>query len=117
MAQRVATLDELKGHTLEGVLYEVAESDESLTVVLGEDGAVVISPEVRLKPLSELEGRSPEGWKNAIYEGGNALTSRLEQLKRMRFGFVFRREPHPLQLFKSGGQCVAPLINGILPPF
>src|SRR6185503_20182695 len=85
MAQRVATLDELKGHTLEGVLYEVAESDESLTVVLGEDGAVVISPEVRLKPLSELEGRSPEGWKNAIYEGGNALTSRLEQLKRMRF--------------------------------
>lgn len=85
MAQRVATLDELKGHTLEGVLYEVAESDESLTVVLGEDGAVVISPEVLSKPLPELEGRSPEGWKDAIYGEGSPLTSRLEQLKRVRF--------------------------------
>lgn len=85
MAQRVATLDELKGHSLEGVLYEVAESDESLTVVLGEDGAVVISPEVRLKPLPELEGRSPDGWKNAIYGEGSPLTSRLEKLKSARF--------------------------------
>jgi hypothetical protein len=84
MAQRVATLDELKGHTLEGVLYEVADSAESLTVVLGEDGAVVISPGVHLKPLPELEGRSPEG-KDAIYGEGNPLTSRLEQLKRVRF--------------------------------
>lgn len=85
MAQRVATLDELKGHTLEGVLYEVADSAESLTVVLGEDGAVVISPEVHLKPLPELERRSPEGWKNAIYGEGRLMTSRLEQLKRVRF--------------------------------
>lgn len=85
MAQRVATLDELKGHTLEGVLYEVAESDESLTVVLGEDEAVVISPEVRFRPLPELEGRSPEGWKNAIYGARSPLTSRLEELRSMRF--------------------------------
>jgi hypothetical protein len=85
MAQRVATLDELKGHTLEGVLYEVADSAESLTVVLGEDGAVVISPEVHSKPLPELEGRMPEGWKNAVYGEGDLMTSRLEQLKRVRF--------------------------------
>ena len=67
MAQRTATLDELKGHTLEQVLYQVARSKESLTVVLGEGGAVVIRPEVALKPLPELEGRIPEGWKDAIY--------------------------------------------------
>jgi hypothetical protein len=85
MVQRVTTLDELKGRTLEGVLYEVADSDESLTVVLGEDGSVVISPEVHLKPLPELEGRTPEGWKNAIYGEGSLMTSKLEQLKRVRF--------------------------------
>jgi len=67
MAQRTATLDELKGHTLEQVLYQVARSKESLTVVLEEGGAVVIRPEVALKPLPELEGRVPEGWKDAIY--------------------------------------------------
>lgn len=85
MAQKVATLDELKGHTLEGVLHEVAESDEALTVVLGEDAAVVISPEAHLKALPELEGQIPERWKNAIYEDGKAITARLEQLKRVRF--------------------------------
>lgn len=85
MAQRVATLDELKGHTLEGVLHEVAERDEALTVVLGEDAAVVISPEVHLKALPEIKGQIPEGWKNAIYEEENATSFRLEQLKRVRF--------------------------------
>ena len=65
MVQRVTTLDELKGHTLEDLLYEVVRSKESLTVVLQEGGAVVISPEVALKPLPELEGRVPEGWKDA----------------------------------------------------
>ena len=67
MIQRVTTLDELKGHTLEDLLYEVARSRESLTVVLEEGGTVLISPEVSLKPLPELEGRVPEGWKDAIY--------------------------------------------------
>ena len=85
MAQRVATLDELKGHTLEGVLHEVAESDESLTVVLGEETAVVIIPEAHLKALPELEGQIPEGWKDAIYRQDGAIASRLEQLKRARF--------------------------------
>lgn len=51
MVQSVTTLDELKGHTLEDLLYEVVRSRESLTVVLEEGGAVVISPEVALKPL------------------------------------------------------------------
>lgn len=67
MVQRVTTLDEIKGHTLEELLNDVARSGKSLTVVLEEGGAVVISPEVVLKPLPELEGRVPEGWKDAIY--------------------------------------------------
>lgn len=66
MAQRITTLDELKGHTLEELLTEVAHSKETLTVVL-EGGSVVISPEVALKPLPELEGRIPAGWKDVIY--------------------------------------------------
>lgn len=85
MAQRVATLDELRGHTLEEVLCDVAESDESLTIVLGEGETVVISPEAQLQPLPKLEGQSPDGWKDAIYEEGRPVTSRLEQLKRVRF--------------------------------
>lgn len=66
MVQRITTLDELKGRTLEELLYEVATSGESLTVML-EGGAVVIRPEVLLKPLPELEGRIPDRWKDAIY--------------------------------------------------
>lgn len=56
-----------EGHTLEELLNQVARDRESLTVVLQEGGAVVIRPEVPLKPLPELEGRIPEGWKDAIY--------------------------------------------------
>jgi hypothetical protein len=67
MVQRSTTLDELKGHTLEELLIQVSRSKESLTVVLDEGGSVVISPEVALKPLPELEGSIPEGWKDAIY--------------------------------------------------
>lgn len=66
MVQRITTLDELRGRTLEELLNEVARSRESITVVL-EGGAVVIRPEDPLKPLPELEGRMPEGWKDAIY--------------------------------------------------
>lgn len=67
MIQRVTTLGELKGRTLEDLLHEVVRSRESLTVILEQGGAVVISPEGALKPLPELEGRVPEGWKDAIY--------------------------------------------------
>ena len=65
MVQRITTVDELKGRTLEELLNEVATSGESLTVVLDE-GGVVIHPGVSLEPLPELEGYIPEGWKDAI---------------------------------------------------
>jgi len=67
MVQRITTLEELKGHTIEELLSEVAHSREPLTVVLEEGGSVLISPEVALKPLPKLEGRIPEEWKDAIY--------------------------------------------------
>ena len=65
--QRIRTLEQLRGHTLEEVLYEVARNGESITVVLEEGETVVIQPAPVLKPLPELEGRVPEGWKDAIY--------------------------------------------------
>jgi hypothetical protein len=66
-AHKIRTLEELKGHTLEELLREVSRSRESITVVLKEGEAVTIEPTSQLKPLPELEGYVPEGWKDAIY--------------------------------------------------
>jgi hypothetical protein len=66
-SHKIRTLDELKGRTLEELLQEVARSRESLTVVLEEGESVTIEPASQLKPLPLLEGRIPEGWKDAIY--------------------------------------------------
>ncbi|MGB7922616.1 MAG: hypothetical protein WCF57_05170 [Pyrinomonadaceae bacterium] len=66
-APKIRTLEELKGHTLEDLLHEVARSRESITVVLEEGELVTIEPATQLKPLPELDGRVPEGWKDAIY--------------------------------------------------
>jgi hypothetical protein len=57
----------LKGRTLEELLREVARSREPITVVLEEGESVTIELASRLKPLLVLEGRVPEGWKDAIY--------------------------------------------------
>lgn len=66
-AHKIRTLEELKGRTLEELLHEVARSRESITVVLDEGESVTIEPTLQLKPLPELEGHVPEGWKDAIY--------------------------------------------------
>lgn len=66
-AHKIRTLEELKGRTLEDLLHEVARSREPLTVVLEEGEAVTIEPASQLKPLPRLEGRVPEGWKDAVY--------------------------------------------------
>ena len=58
---------ELKGQTLEDLLHEVARSREPITVVLEEGKSVIIEPAPRLKPLPRLDGRVPEGWKDAVY--------------------------------------------------
>jgi hypothetical protein len=45
----------------------VARSREPLTVVLEEGESVIIEPTSQLKPLPRLDGRVPEGWKDAVY--------------------------------------------------
>jgi hypothetical protein len=64
---KIRTLEELKGRTLEDLLHEVAQSREAITVVLEEGELVTIKPASQLRPLPELEGRVPEGWKDAVY--------------------------------------------------
>jgi hypothetical protein len=66
-AHKVRMLEELKGRTLEELLHEVARSREPLTIVLNEGESVTIEPTSQLKPLPRLEGRVPEGWKDAAY--------------------------------------------------
>jgi len=68
MTTRRLALDELKGRTVEDVLREVVAHQEVLTVELPEGDGISIRPVPRLKPLPELEGFVPEGWKDAIYE-------------------------------------------------
>jgi hypothetical protein len=36
-------------------------------VILEEGELVTIEPTPQLKPLPELDGRIPEGWKDAVY--------------------------------------------------
>jgi hypothetical protein len=66
-AHKIRTLEELKGRTLEELLHEVARSQESITVVLEEGELITIEPTSQLKPLPVLDGRVPEGWKDATY--------------------------------------------------
>ena len=65
--QKIRTLEELKGHSLEELLYEVVHNQEPITVMLEKGEAVVIKPASTLKPLPTLEGYVPDGWKDAIY--------------------------------------------------
>ncbi|HZS44340.1 MAG TPA: hypothetical protein VFC63_04510 [Blastocatellia bacterium] len=65
--EKIKTLEELKGHSIEDLLHEVLRNQEAITVTLEEGEAVLIQPAKLLKPLPELDGRVPEGWKDAIY--------------------------------------------------
>jgi hypothetical protein len=67
MAGQTLTLAELKGESLEKILQEVADQKLVVTVLLPDGKEVVIEPKSSLQPLPELEGRVPEGWKDAIY--------------------------------------------------
>jgi hypothetical protein len=66
-AHKIKTLEKLKGRTLEELLHEVARSQDAITVVLEEGKLITIEPASQLKPLSVLDGRVPEGWKDAVY--------------------------------------------------
>jgi len=59
-------LEEIKGRRLDDLLREVLRNREPVTVVMEEGQAVEIRP-VGLRPLPELEGSMPPGWKDALY--------------------------------------------------
>jgi hypothetical protein len=66
----VLTLDDVKGRPFEEVIQAIAAQESTVTVLLPDGKVVVIEPKPRLKPLPELPGRLPEGWKDAIYARG-----------------------------------------------
>ncbi len=67
MAERILTLEEVRGRTVDELLHQVASEREAVTVVFGYGERVVIQPAPSLKPLPELEGFVPGGWKDAVY--------------------------------------------------
>jgi hypothetical protein len=67
MSAHVLTLDDVKGRTFEDVIQDILAQEAIVTVLLSDGKAVVIEPKPRMKPLPEVEGRLPEGWKDAIY--------------------------------------------------
>jgi hypothetical protein len=67
MGVHVLTFDEVKGRSFEDVIQEISAQASPVTVLLPDGKVVVIDPKPQLKPLPELPGRLPEGWKDAIY--------------------------------------------------
>jgi hypothetical protein len=67
MGAQVLTLDDVKGRMFEEVIQDILAQESIVTVLLPDGKAVVIEPKPHLKPLPELPGRLPEGWKDAIY--------------------------------------------------
>jgi hypothetical protein len=70
MTEQQVTLDELRERRLEDVLREVADQQARMAVLLPDGREVVIEPKIALKPLPELEGRVPAGWKDVLYARG-----------------------------------------------
>jgi hypothetical protein len=64
------TLAELKKQPIEKILQDVADQQSIVTVLLPDGKEVVVEPRLCLKPLPELEGRVPEGRKDAVYARG-----------------------------------------------
>jgi hypothetical protein len=67
MTGQTLTLAELKERPLEKILQSVADQHLRVTVLLPDGKEVLIEPKLTLQPLPELEGRVPEGWKDALY--------------------------------------------------
>ena len=67
MTMQTLTLADLKEKSLDKILQEVADQHLVVTVLLPDGKEVVIEPKRDLQPLPELEGRIPEGWKDALY--------------------------------------------------
>jgi hypothetical protein len=69
MVTQTIALEDIRGRSLEEILREVVQDSKYLVVRMPDGEEVVIEPKPRLEPLPALEGRVPEGWKDAIYAG------------------------------------------------
>lgn len=67
MPEKIVTVEDVKGRALDDLLREVARNRETITVVLEQGQAVEIRSLGSLKPLPELKGSVPKGWKEGIY--------------------------------------------------
>jgi len=67
MTGQTLTLAELKRGSIEKILQDVVDQQLIVTVLLPDGKEVVIEPKPVLQLLPELEGRVPEGWKDAVY--------------------------------------------------
>ncbi len=73
--ERTLTLEDIGGRDLLGLLREVARGQDTLRIVLGDGEAVSLQPaeaeaagEPRVpKPLPQLSGFVPPGWKDVLY--------------------------------------------------
>ena len=66
MGKKKLNLVDIKNRPVDDLLREVIQNREPVTVVVEKGQEVEIRP-VRLKPLPELEGSIPSGWKDGIY--------------------------------------------------
>jgi hypothetical protein len=61
------TLDEAERLSITKILQDVFEHQSIVTILLPDGREAIIGPKPRLKPLPELEGQIPVGWKDALY--------------------------------------------------
>jgi len=64
---RTVAVDELAERPAGDLLREILREGDVVTVVLEDGQTVVLRPAGVLRSLPILEGRVPEGWKDAVY--------------------------------------------------
>ena len=70
MTTETLVLEEIRERSLEELLWDVVRGSVQVIVRMPDGEEVIIESRPRLKPLPELEGHIPEGWKDAIYAQG-----------------------------------------------
>lgn len=66
MAGQILNIEELRDVSVEEIVRQLLTRRDRLTIVVSEDEEVSIELKSRLKPLPVLDGKIPEGWKDAI---------------------------------------------------
>jgi len=66
MTTQTLMLEEIRERSLEKLLRDVVKDSVQIIVRMPDGEEVIIEPKPRLKPLPELEGHVPEGWKEPL---------------------------------------------------